>query len=294
MLAESLTVDSAGCDDPPRAARHEPIAPSLRPYRPVHFEGLIRVGRDFDGGYVLPRHVIDQSQALLSLGVNDDWSFEEGILGHNPRMRVTCVDGTTGMARILRKAAKKAVEMLGHLLTLQLDRFLRDARYLAKPFAFRRFFSRHELLSLLVAGSAAPGCVTLPVLLERVTGGRKDGWVMVKSDIEGAEYDALPGAIDRMGRVSALLIEFHRLDVHWEDFVACMSALKRQFHVAWVHGNNFDGCIEGTKVPITLELALVNKALAPRDPPLSTCHYPQPGLDMPNTRKRPDLQLSFE
>lgn len=274
--------------------RHNDSSPSLRAYRPVRLEGLIRVGRDFDGGYVLPRQVMDKSQALLSLGVRDDWSFEEGVLAHNPAMRVTCVDGTTGMARILRRAAQKSVDMVGHALTLQIAKFRRNAGALAKPLAFRRFFSRHELLPLMVAGSASPGTITLPMLLERVTGGRKDCWVIVKSDIEGAEFEVLPDSIGRMEQVSALLIEFHRLDVHWESFVACMSALMRIFHVAHVHGNNFDGYIEGTQVPMTLEMTLVNKALAPGTPPPVTDAYPLPGLDMPNTRKRSDLRLSFE
>lgn len=270
------------------------IRPSLRAYRPVRLEGLIRVGRDFDGGYVLPRQIINKSQVLLSLGINDDWSFEEGVLAHNPAMRITCVDGTTGIARILRKTAQKSVDMLGELLTLQIAKFRRNARYLTKPFEFPRFFSRHELIPLMVAGSASPGAVTLPMLLERVTGGRKDWWVIVKSDIEGAEFDVLPDAIGRMEQVSALLIEFHRLDVHWKRFVACMSDLTRVFYVAHVHGNNFDGYIEGTEVPITLEMTLVNKALAPGTPPAATYDYPLPGLDMPNTRKRSDLRLSFE
>ncbi|HNS26959.1 MAG TPA: hypothetical protein PKN91_02440 [Steroidobacteraceae bacterium] len=43
----------------------------------MELPGMMRVGRDHDGGYVLPRDVIERSHTLLSLGVNDDWSFEE-------------------------------------------------------------------------------------------------------------------------------------------------------------------------------------------------------------------------
>ena len=267
---------------------------ALRDYRPVQIDGLIRVGRDNDGGYVLPRDVIGKSHALLSLGVNDDWSFEEGVLAHNPAMVVTCVDGTTGMARILRKTAQRFVDMLGHLLTLQLRKSLRNARYLAKPVLFHRFFSRHELLPLMVAARDAPGAITLPALLDRVTGGRDDRWVMLKSDVEGAEFEVLPAALGRMHRVAALLIEFHRLDLHAEQFKSCMAELMRVFHIAHIHGNNFDGYIPGTGVPITLEMTLVNKALV-TGVPLPVRHaYPVPNLDMPNTRKRPDLPLVFE
>jgi hypothetical protein len=171
---------------------------------------------------------------------------------------------------------------------------LRNADYLAKPFLFHRFFSRHELLSLMVAARAAPGAITLPMLIDQVTGGREDRWLIVKSDIEGAEFDVLPDSIGWMRRVSALLIEFHRLDLHWQQFEACMGALMRTFHIAHVHGNNFDAYIPGTEVPVTLEVTLVNKALVTGTPPPARNSYPLPNLDMSNTRKRPDLRINFD
>lgn len=38
---------------------------------------LVRVGRDNDGGYLISQQDIDHSDLLLSLGIKDDWSFEE-------------------------------------------------------------------------------------------------------------------------------------------------------------------------------------------------------------------------
>lgn len=268
--------------------------PTLRAYRPVEIDGLIRMGRDHDGGYVVPGHAIDTSHSLLSLGVNDDWSFEEAVLARNPAILVTCVDATTGMARILRKTAQKAFDLLGNLLTLRLAKARRNTAYLAKPFLFHRFFSRHQLLPLMVAPRNAPGEVRLSTLLDRVTAGRKDQWVILKSDIEGAEFDVLADSIGRLGQVSMLAIEFHRLDLNWERFTACMSTLMRDFHVAHVHGNNFDGCVPGTGVPITLEVTLINKALVKGSPPPSRLAYPIPNRDMCNTPKRVDIQIDFE
>lgn len=254
---------------------------------------MIRVGRDFDGGYVLPRSVIECSHTLLSLGVNDDWSFEEAALAINPGLCITCVDGTTGMKRIVAKAIKRFPQMIGHALTLQPYKARRDLASVLKPIGFRRFFSRHELLQLMVGPETAPGWITLPALLARATAGH-GGWVLLKTDIEGAEYAALPGAIQGMDRVCALLIEFHALDREWDAFTRCMRELAPMFHVAHIHGNNFDPCIRGSRVPQTLEVTLVNRALVPGTPQLSTCAFPRQGLDMPNTRKRPELQLDFD
>ena len=50
---------------------------SLRAFRPVHLEGMVRVGRDHDGGYVVLPQALRCSHALLSLGVNVDWSLKK-------------------------------------------------------------------------------------------------------------------------------------------------------------------------------------------------------------------------
>jgi Methyltransferase FkbM domain len=267
---------------------------SLQAFRPVQLEGLIRLGRDYDGGYVVLREPINRSEVLLSLGVNVDWSFEETVLIRNPAIRITCVDGTTGMKRALVKASQKAVDMLGHFLTLQIDKGVRDARYLKIPLEFYRFFSKHELLQLMVAKHPAPDSITLPKLIDRVTDGRQDCWVLLKMDIEGAEFDVLPPPINTMSQISTLIVEFHRVDLHWDRFVACVSDLRQTFHIAHVHGNNFDGYIPGTEVPATLEMTLVNKRLVAGNPPLSVRDYPITGLDMPCNWKRPDLRISFD
>lgn len=277
----------------PRAPAYSDT-PSLESLRPSHFDDLVRVGRDHDGGYILPRSAIVASDVLLSLGVNDDWSFEESVVSVNPRITVTCVDGSTGLRHILRKTAQKSVDMLGYLATLQISKFLRNARYLSRPVEFRRFFARHELLKLMVSAGPASGCVTLHDLLTRAAGGSRDRRILLKCDIEGSEYEVLPTLDEFASQVVAIVAEFHGLDRHWRQFAACMQALESHFCVAHVHGNNFDGCVSGTLVPVTLEVTLVNRLLLVEDPVRSRRSYPVQGLDMPNNRKRPDLPLAFD
>jgi hypothetical protein len=267
---------------------------SLRAFRPVHLDGLVRVGRDYDGGYVVLPQALTCSRALLSLGVNVDWSFEQGVLTYNPDIRVTCVDGTSGMNRAMVKAAQKTVDMVGHFVTLQIDKGLRDAKYLKMPLDFHRFFSQHELLRLMVAKDCSPDSITLPMLLDKVTDGCSKSWVLLKVDIEGVEFDVLPASIARLHQVSSLIVEFHRIDLHWDRFVGCMCELMEIFHIAHIHGNNFDGCLPGTHLPATLELTLVNKKLVCGNPEPRACSYPLKELDMPCNWKCADLPISFD
>ncbi len=264
--------------------------PSLRAYRPRRFPDLVRVGSAFDGGYVLPRSALAASQALLSLGVEANWEFEEGALALNPALTITCVDGTTSPPIIRARALKE----LGRAsLRLRPFKILRMLKLLGRARAFERFFARHEFLPLMVGPTPGPGAATLPELLSRVRRDDPAAWVFVKMDIEGSEYDSL-GAAGRLERVAALVIEFHELGTNWARFVATLAALEGDFVIAHIHGNNHLGCIPGSTVPETLELTLVHRELVLGNPPTAADSYPLPVLDRPCDRRRPDLVLSFE
>ena len=44
--------------------------------------GLKRIGRDFDGGYVIPEIALQKCSAVLGYGVGGDLSFEEDAAQH--------------------------------------------------------------------------------------------------------------------------------------------------------------------------------------------------------------------
>ena len=239
---------------------------------------------------MLPRSVLASSRSLLSLGVEANWEFEEGALALNPALNVTCVDGTTSPGIIRARALK---ELGRAALRLRPVKFARMLKLLGRSRAFKRFFAAHEFLSLMVGPTPGPGAATLPELLARVRQNDPDRWVFVKMDIEGSEYDSLSAA-GRLGRVAALVIEFHELGRNWTRFVATLDALGQDFVIAHIHGNNHLGCIPGTTVPETLELTLVHRELVAGILPAASDSYPLPALDRPCDRRRPDLALSFE
>ena len=62
----------------------------LKNIQPDHNLDLLRLGRESDGGYVLGKVVIDTCDALISIGINNEWSFEEAIL---KKKKNTCSNG---------------------------------------------------------------------------------------------------------------------------------------------------------------------------------------------------------
>jgi hypothetical protein len=49
---------------------------NLESYRPIELGGLIRLGRDYYGGYAASKRQFEKTDILPSFGVNDGRSFE--------------------------------------------------------------------------------------------------------------------------------------------------------------------------------------------------------------------------
>jgi hypothetical protein len=125
--------------------------------------------------------------------------------------------------------------------------------------------------------------------------------LILKMDVEGAEFDALISTPDHViGRFEQLIVEVHGLDllVHkeWrERFCGLFRRLNRHFTLFHVHANNFDGpdafdVVGGLPVPRILELSYVRTASVNRHP--SQTLYPT-SLDFPNTPQKDKLLWMF-
>lgn len=263
--------------------------------RPHAAGPLIRVGRAEDGGYVVPAAAVEKTTLLLGIGINDDWSFEEDFEAKNPAVRVVGVDGTAGLRLLVRKAAGRALQGLGSLLTLQFRKAARKLGYASKIPRFRRFFRRHTFLRLMLTPRAEPGGITLGQLMKRFRGqssGNPD--VFLKMDIEGGEFDVLRSAAPLLDAVHCLTVEFHALDNHWQDLRDIAATLDGDFLVAHVHGNNYAPLIAGTSVPSVLEITWLRRSMTPPDPQPAPGPWPLPGLDRPCNPKAADYPLQFD
>ena len=113
--------------------------------------------------------------------------------------------------------------------------------------------------------------------------------LMVKMDVEGAEWDALSSTPDTVLRnIDQLVIEFH--NVGEERYLSVIKKLKRHFYIANLHFNN-NSCADRIE-PFpsrVFEVLFVNKRIAERDE--SGVMPPVPhALDTPNAPDRVDCQ----
>lgn len=56
--------------------------------KPVMVDDLCRIGNLADGGYAISSSAIKRSEALLSLGLGGNWSFEKAVSDINPKATI--------------------------------------------------------------------------------------------------------------------------------------------------------------------------------------------------------------
>lgn len=62
-------------------------------FQPFYCKDMVRLGKDYDGGYIVNKHDIIKSKKLISLGVGDDFSFEKDFHAIN-NCEIVAYDGT--------------------------------------------------------------------------------------------------------------------------------------------------------------------------------------------------------
>jgi hypothetical protein len=111
--------------------------------------------------------------------------------------------------------------------------------------------------------------------------------IVMKIDVEGAEWDTLPAlAPQTLQQIDQLAVEFH--GVNRQQYVDVLRHLKRTFVVAHLHFNNYSCGSGAAPFPSTVfEVLLVNRRLAQTTGTAPARPHP---LDAPNNPQTPDCQ----
>jgi hypothetical protein len=252
-------------------------------FRPID-SSLIRLGSEFDGGYVVAREAIDRARHLLSFGLNVDWTFEadfarrkqqdpdySGIHAYDPTLTSWRLCRAT-LKHVSRRLAGRPVSHIGTLLSYW--RF------------FRHPLARHH--RFWISGRPGPDAMNLHDCLASIP---PDHPVYVKMDIEGSEYGLLTQLATRHQQIPGLSVEYHEFDRNHQRFAQEIAALHARYFVAHVHVNNY-GSRGAGEMPTVLEVSYIRRDLVPRPVPGSR-RLPLVHLDRPNDVRRPDYQIRF-
>ena len=227
--------------------------------RDVAGGSYVRVGRPFDGGYVmLDNFSADSVAAAYSFGISNDVSWDEAI-------------------------AARAIDV-----------FLFDHTIDGLP----RQHPRFHFTKLGVTGyRSGKDLETLGGLLKQNAHAACDNLIM-KMDIEGCEWDVLSAApADVISRFSQIVLEFHGLcpaapDPDYLAVVAVLKKINQTHQCVHVHANtNSDRLWIGDLVlPELLEVTYVRRADFQNQLVPNTRRFPTE-IDQPTFANMPDFEL---
>jgi len=255
----------------------------LSDFQPVACDTLTRIGSKNDGGYVVPLDAVKTSGALLSFGLSHNWTFEQDFKKYNVDAVVHCYDHTVSFPTVL---AYSFSQFLLAIIRLNAGHLRKAFTWLDYPVFFRaeRIHFRQRVWRDQQGNS-----VTVDDAFGRLP---KAIPTFVKVDIEGSEYRILDDLLRHSSDITALVIEFHDVDVVPALFYSFVEKIKRDFYIVHIHGNNLGG-LAPFHFPIAPEITFLNKRFFGSTPSLSRRKYPIPELDRPNYPGRPDFALEF-
>lgn len=272
-----------------QSSGREPIDRTLT--HSIRMPDLVRVGSEFDGGYVVPRSVAAACDGILGLGVHADWSFEQQALALSGCGRAHLYDATTTVPWLLSRVPEGIARLVGGLVSFEPRRWKDGINRLAAPVRYGRFFRggvRHY--PQMIGHRDEPGWVSPDIAVARLceAGATR---ILLKMDIEGGEYEVLPRIAEWGARVDLLLVEFHGIVEDPARFNGLMRTLSRMFVPVHLHGNNSQP-LTADGFPGMVEISFIARRLAPAGAVAAPFDYPIPALDRRSSIRGPELSFT--
>ncbi len=252
--------------------------------KPFHLENdhLTRIGPRLDGGYVVDKRLIHQTNVIITCGLNDDWEFEKNFLKSNKNCRVIAFDHTVDRKFWVNRF-KKDIKHFFLLKKIRLRKILGIFKYLD----YIKFFeekNKHNILKISTENIDNKEITISKILQDQDN-------VILKVDIEGDEYKILNEIISNSKKINSLIIEFHNIHQHMDsirEFIDNSEILK----LIHIHGNNFAGK-NSDGDPNVLELTFININKIKLELIKTKKSYPLKNLDYKNTHRKDDFLLKF-
>jgi hypothetical protein len=236
-------------------------------FKPVANYELIRLGRSNDGGYLVGKNSINNSEHLISMGLDLDWSFEEDFK-KKKKINIICFDNNLDKKFILKKIVIQIIliifnQNLKYLISLiknyiNFNIFLKKVKYQKKEITYGDISKIQNNINN----------------------------IFFKIDIEGSEYRILDELIKIKNKITGIVIEFHDIDLHLakiENFINNIG-----LKLVHIHPNNFGG-LDKFGNPYLLELTFDKEPIV-----LNVVNTLPHKYDMKNNPDADDINLTFK
>lgn len=255
--------------------------------KPLKNSNLIRLGRNHDGGYIVDSSIVQKCKTLITFGLGPDWSFELDIIKKNNDIKIYMYDYSVSSTPYLKEVLKYLRRFLSFRGSYKAvsDRI----KYLRKYLNFFKIENVSFFKEKITFPLKEKIDTDVDKVFSRIPEGEK---IILKSDIEGSEYDVIDQIVNHSNRIEMLIFEFHWIDKKEDTFLESVKKLQKNFDIIHIHGNNhFDKLPTG--LPVIIEMTLLNKEYNKKDNVEYVTKFPIKGLDYSNNPFKEDLVFSF-
>ena len=229
-------------------------------FKPINFDDLQRIGKPNDGGYVVRKQDIIDTEHLISLGISFDWSFEKEFYKKNKKIKINTYDGSTGFKYFFRSCK---VRLINFIKNPNLNNLNKLIQRLKTTLDFCIFFKLNMSNKIKHTEKFVSNNFKMFKDFEN-NYGYKPGFVefsdiFIKSpknvflsiDIESSEYELLDKLSEYSDNLVGLNIEFHNVDKNLDKIERFIE--KFNLHLIHMHINNFGEILNG--LPTVIELS---------------------------------------
>ena len=254
----------------------------LKPYS-VDLKNLVRIGPNFDGGYIIDKRIINQTKTILTLGLSDDWRFEKEYLKLNSSCKIFAYDHTVDNNFWKKRLIKDLINFI-KLKKLRPKKIIDIFKYIDYKFFFKG--NNLHIKKKIVNKSENLNEISFIETIEDLHD------VLVKIDIEGDEDSILHNIRKVEKQIMCLLIEFHNISENINNIVNFIKNLK-ELKLIHIHGNNYAGT-NNLGDPNCIELTFLNSRNFEINMKKSKYRYPIKDIDNSNMKRREDISLNFK
>ena len=255
--------------------------------KPIKISDLVRLGREAEGGYIVSKEIARNCNSLISFGMGPDWSFELDFIKINPKIKIYMYDYTVN----IKPYVKEVWKYFRRFITFRgkFDYLSIRMGYLNKYLDFFKLKNINFFPERITSKIINKIDSDIDKVFSRLESNEE---VILKSDIEGSEFEIIDGIAKYSERIKMLVFEFHWLDRNEKVFLDSVKKLQKYFEIIHIHGNNHCKKLD-TGLPITLEMTLINKKYTPTVKEFNT-NFPLKNLDYSNNPYKEDLIFHFE
>lgn len=251
-------------------------------FKPKKNFQLVRLGKKYDGGYLVDLNSIHKSEFLISGGIFYDYKFEQDYLNLSDYKEIYCYDHVINPYTY---SLKWILILFKRLIFFEKkDRLKKSVRNILKPIKFLNFIKKKRVNYYKIGiGEDDKKIYSLKKIVSKIS---DDKIFFLKIDIEGDEYKILNQILEYSEKLSGLVIEFHDVEKNLnliKDFIENF-----KLDLIYIHINNVSK-LDPNGIPGIIEMSF--SKFAKKNDDLS---FRKHELDFPNNPNLPSIDLTFQ